>query len=80
MEEREVEEGAVAAHARYYSTKAQLAELLEVLDAELYERELCENIRSHREDFEASFAFVLLRNVVTVGTMPYVATMVFQLV
>jgi nucleosome-remodeling factor subunit BPTF len=54
---REDEEGEVAttqAATRYYTTKAQLAELLEALDPELYERELCENILSHREDFEVS--------------------------
>jgi hypothetical protein len=52
VEEREEE---AAAQARYYSTRAQLTELLEALDPDQYERELYENIISHREDFEVSF-------------------------
>ena len=43
------------AQARYYSTRAQLVELLEALDPETYERELYENIISHKEDFEVSY-------------------------
>ncbi len=54
MEEREEE---AAAQARYYSTRAQLTELLEALDPDQYERELYENIISHREDFEVSFLY-----------------------
>ena len=54
MEEREEE---AAAQARYYSTRAQLTELLEALDPDQYERELYENIISHREDFEVSVLY-----------------------
>jgi hypothetical protein len=59
VEERE--EG--GQEAWYYSTRGQLAELLEALDPELYERELYENICSHREDFEVSL------EIGTVGTV-----------
>jgi hypothetical protein len=55
VEEREEE---AAAQARYYSTRAQLTELLEALDPDQYERELYDNIISHREDFEVSFLYL----------------------
>jgi hypothetical protein len=61
VEEREEE---AAAQARYYSTRAQLTELLEALDPDQYERELYENIISHREDFEVRVSCIELIEVI----------------